>query len=127
MGIASLIDPTGAKISSSNPLPVTTAIPNGTSSGTTTGAYVVAQTILNVKGAIININNLAVAATMFYKIDGYRSSNAACIAEAITPETGIAAATAVQDVACVSPFARVVVSVKQNSGPGLYQIDYVSW
>lgn len=101
--------------------------PNGTNAGTTTAVYVEAVTMVNVKGAIININNLAPAATMYYKIDGYRSDNIACIPEVITTATSITAATVEQNIACMSPFARVVISVMQNSAAGPYQIDYITW
>jgi hypothetical protein len=100
---------------------------NNTITGTTTAAYVEALTLLNVKGVIFNISNLAGAAAMYYKITGYRSASPSCVAEVIKAQTSIAAATLAQNTDCVSPFARVVVSVEQNSGAGAYQIDYIAW
>ena len=100
---------------------------NYTVTGTTTGTYVDARTILNVKGAIFQVSNLHGANTMYYKITGYISSHASCVAEVIKAETSIAAATSVKNTDCVQPYAKVVVSVKQNSGAGTYQIDYIAW
>jgi hypothetical protein len=100
---------------------------NYTVTGTTTGTYVDAYEILNAKGAIFNISNQSATQTMYYKITGYISSHASCVATVIKAETSIAAATTIQNTDCVSPYARVVVSVKQNSGAGAYQIDYIAW
>jgi hypothetical protein len=116
-----------ARISATNPLPVASPCPNGTVTGNTTVGYVAALTLTNVKGAILNISNLSPSATMHYKVTGWRSSDTSCVAETIKAETSIAAATLVQDLDCVSPFAIVIVYVKWNSGTGAYQIDHIEW
>ena len=105
---------------------ITTTCSNGTDAGTTTAAYVAASTIKDTKGLIVNINNLSATATMYYKIDGYRSSSPKCVAEVIKAETGLGSATVAQETV-TSPFAKVVISVKYNSGADLYQNDWISW
>lgn len=109
------------------PAEVRNTSPNGTVTGTTTAAYVVALTLWDVKGAIFEISNLAGAATMFYMIDGYVSSDAACVAKAIKVQTSITQATLAENTDVVQPYAKVIVQVKYNSGAGAYQIDYIAW
>jgi hypothetical protein len=103
---------------------------NGTVTGTTTASYVVAVTITGNGGltgkTIIQLSNLSGATTtMYYKIDGYYSTHPSCVATAIKAETSIANATPVVNTDADKPFAKVVVSVVDNSGHCNYQIDYM--
>lgn len=103
---------------------------NGTVTGTTTAAYVAALTISGNGGltgkTIIKLTNKSGATTtMYYKIDGYLSTHPDCAATAIKAETSIANATPVVNTDTDKPYAKVVVSVVDNSGHCDYQIDYM--
>lgn len=105
---------------------------NGTITGTTTAGYVVAATIAGNGGltgkTIVQISNLSGATTtMYYKIDGYLSTHPDCVAAAIKAETSIANATPIVNTDTDKPYARVVVSVKNNSGACNYQLDYMTY
>lgn len=103
---------------------------SGTKSGSTTGAYVAALTI-DTRGtplgeALILIKNTHVSSTMYFKILGYPADAAADtgLYETIVDETSLAASTQHTSVGVHSPYAALVVLVKQNSAAGTYQIDY---
>jgi hypothetical protein len=105
---------------------------NGYKTGTTTAAYVTALTVKGYGGyvgkTIFKITNLTGATlTMYYKINGYVSSNPNCEATAITVETSINNATPVVDVATVLPYDHIDVLVKNNSGICNYQIDWINY
>jgi hypothetical protein len=105
---------------------------NGTATGTTTASYVVALSVKGYGGingkTIFKLTNLTGATlTMYYKIDGYISNHPDCAATAIKAETSIANATPVTNTDTSTPYAKVVVSVKNNSGACAYQIDYLTY
>jgi hypothetical protein len=103
---------------------------NGTVTGTTTAAYVIA---LSVKGnggltgkTIFQISDLTGATlTMKYKINGYYSTHPDCVATAVKAETTIANATPVVNTDADKPFAKIDVLVIDGSGTCAYQIDYM--
>jgi hypothetical protein len=63
-----------------------------------------------------------VGTSMYYKIDGYLSSHPSAIAVALQAETSM---TTDVDFAVTVPYAVVVVSVRNNVGSNIYQIDYM--
>jgi hypothetical protein len=106
---------------------------NNSVGGTTTAAYVEALRI-NLYGSgqqgkfIAFLKNLDLSATMFYKVDLYLTNAASPLTKAGKAETSIAAATQVEITSTEVPYnVIVVVSVKQNSGAGAYQLDYSTY
>ena len=109
-------------------LEITRSYNNGTVTGTTTAAYVVALTVSNCAGAVFKITNLTGATqTMYYKINGYTSASTSCAAEQITAQTDVVNATPVVDTAAVRPYAKIEVSVLNHSAACAYQIDWISY
>lgn len=105
---------------------------NGTVTGLTTAAYVVALSIPGNGGltgkTIFQITDIDGASkTMYYKINGYLSNNSSCAATAVTAETDVVNATPVVDVACDKPYAKIDVLVKNHSAACNYQIDYMTY
>jgi hypothetical protein len=103
---------------------------NGTASGTTTAAYTEALVFEGNGGltgkSIVRITDVDGASkTMYYKIDGYLSTDPKCVATALTGETDVVNATPVVDTAVDKPYAKVVVSVKNHSAACAYLIDYM--
>ena len=103
----------------------------GTTTGTTTAAYVAALTIdtrgCGIQGKLLLIiNNTHATLTMKYKIDGYAHPNSAYFVP-IKAETSINAATQVNQTDVDKGYAKVVVSVIDNSGHATYQIDYCTY
>lgn len=111
------------------------AFKSNTKSGTTTSAYVEAVRVdtrgCGVQGKLLAlIKNLDSSATMYYKIDGYPfdvDGTQSGLSVAIKAETSIAASTTVTSTDVDKNYAAVVISVKQNSGAGLYQIDWETY
>jgi hypothetical protein len=102
--------------------------PNKTEAGATIATYVAALTINNGAGAVLQITNTHVSSTMYYKIDLYLTDDPACIPIVIKSETSIAANTTLAVNSDVNiPFFKVVVSVKQNSAAGTYQVDALQY
>lgn len=103
---------------------------NGTASGTTTGSYVEVFTPrIDGRGGIQGkvmflIMNTSSTQTMFYKIDGYVYPGS-IRSNPVKGETSIGTSTIVVQTDVATPYAEVVLSVKQNSGAGTYQVDYV--
>lgn len=93
--------------------------------GTTTNAYVAALTLYNGMGAVIQLKSTTT--TMFYKIDAYLTSDGTPLAYPTKTETTTVADTALLDTNQNFPFYKMVVSVKQNSGAGTYQIDALQY
>ena len=111
---------------------LSTATRYGTTTGTTTASYVEAFTTridgrrgMQGKTAFV-IRNSQAADTMFYKIDGYLIPNGT-LSYPVKAETSIAAVTTITDVNTTIPFVQIVVSVKNNSNPCTYQIDYITY
>jgi hypothetical protein len=105
---------------------------NGTVTGLTTAAYVVALSIPGNGGltgkTIFKITDIDGATkTMYYKINGYMSTSPSCSATAITVQTDVVNATPVVDTACLLPYARVEVLVVDHSDHCNYQIDYMTY
>lgn len=105
---------------------------NGTVTGTTTAGYVVALSVKGYGGingkTIFKITNLSGATkTMYYKINGYISSDAACVATAVKAETDVVNATPVVNTDTDTPYAKVDVLVKTHSAACDYQIDYITY
>ena len=106
---------------------------NGTKSGTTTSAYVEALRIdLHGCGGqdkfIAFLKNLDLSVTMYYKVDLYLANGASPLTKAGKSETSIGANTQVEITTTEVPYnVIVVISVKQNSGAGTYQLDYSSY
>ena len=111
---------------------VRTANITGTISGTTTASYVAAIDIdtrgYGAQGKLLLIINNTTAATtsMKYKIDGYAQSNSTYFVP-IKAETSIAAATQVVQTDVDKGYARVVVSIIDDSGHATYKIDYTTY
>jgi hypothetical protein len=103
---------------------------NGTVTGTTGAAYVVALSVegdgfINGK-TIFQISNLDGASlSMKYKINGYYSTHPGCVATAVKAETTIANATPVVNTDADKPFAKIDVLVINASTACRYQIDYL--
>jgi len=106
---------------------------NNSVTGTTTSAYVEALRIdLHGSGQqgkfIAFLKNLDGTTTMFYKVDLYLANNASPLTKAGKAETSIAANTQIEITTTEVPYnVIVVVSVKQNSGAGAYQLDYSTY
>jgi hypothetical protein len=106
---------------------------NGSVSGTTTAAYVEALRIpLQGSGQqgkfIAFLKNLHGSNTMYYKVDLYLANSASPLTKAGKAETSIAANTQIEITTTEVPYnVIVVVSVKQNSGAGTYQLDYTTY
>ena len=105
---------------------------NGTVTGTTTAAYVIALTVrgfggINGKTIFKITNKTGATLTMYYKINGYISSNSACAATAITVQTDVVNATPVVDTAASTPYDHIDVLVMNHSGICDYQIDWITY
>jgi len=105
---------------------------NGYTSGTTTSGYVAALTIpgyggINGKSIFVITNLTGATLTMYYKIDGYVSSNPDCVAIAVKAETDVVNATPVVNTDTDKPYDHVVVSVKNHSGACAYTIDWMRY
>lgn len=102
--------------------------PNKTETGVAGAAYTEALVINNGAGAVLQITNTHETSTMYYKIDLYLTDDSACIPIAIKAETSVAADTTLAVNTDVNiPFFKVVVSVKQNSAAGTYQVDALQY
>ena len=103
--------------------------PNGTTTGTTTTAYVVALTIQNCAGAIFQIKNTAGVNGLKYKVNGYISAKASCIATAIIAETTLAHSTASGLLTSInSPYAKIEILVTvETANTTTYQIDWIAY
>ena len=107
---------------------------NGSKSGTSTGSYVEALRI-SLQGCggqgkfIAWLMNIDLSTTMYYKVDLYLANDAATpLTKAGKSETSISANTQIEITATEVPYnVIVVVSIKQNSGPGKYQLDYSTY
>ncbi|GEM_PF-7122589 len=91
--------------------------------GATTEEYVAALTLNNAMGAVLIVKNTHASETMYYKVDVYLANTDSALKHEFVSETGLAAETATDPIVVTYPFAKMVVSVKQNSGAGTYQID----
>jgi hypothetical protein len=106
---------------------------NGSVSGTTTSAYVEALRIplmgCGGQGKFIAfLKNLHGSNTMYYKVDLYLANSASPLTKAGKSETSIAANTQIEITTTEVPYNVIaVVSVKQNSGAGTYQMDYTTY
>jgi hypothetical protein len=106
---------------------------NNSITGTTTAAYVEALRISlqgsGQQGKFIGwLKNLDLSATMYYKVDLYLFNSSSPLTKAAKSETSIAANTQIEIDTTVVPYNVImVVSVKQNSGPGKYQLDYSTY
>ena len=102
---------------------------NGTTTGTTTTSYVVALTLENCAGAIFQIKNTAGTNGLKYKVNGYISSHASCVATAVIAETVLAHSTASGLLATItSPYAKVEILVTvQTTNTTTYQIDWIAY
>ena len=104
--------------------------------GTTAAAYAKAV-IVDTRGfgyqgkLIVQITNVDLAQTMYYKIDGYLADDTAGgqggVPIAIKAETSLGANTTVVNTDVSQVYAAVVISVKQNSGAGAYQIQFCTY
>lgn len=107
---------------------------NGTRSATTTANYVELLRI-SLQGCggqgkfIAFLKNLNLSATMYYKVDIYLANDATTpLTKAGKSETSISANTQIEITTTEVPYnAIVVVSVKQNSGPGNCQLDFTTY
>lgn len=105
----------------------------GTKSGTTTSSYVEALRIdLHGCGGqgkfIAFLKNIDLSVTMYYKVDLYLADGASPLTKVGKSETSIAANTQIEITTTEVPYnVIVVVSVKQNSGAGAYQLDYSTY
>ena len=111
------------------------AVKSGIVSGTTASGYVEAVRV-DTRGCgpqgkfLALIANLDSSASMYYKIDGYPADPTGALsgkAVAIKAETSIAASTTITQTDADKNYAAIVISVKQNSGAGNYQIDYTTY
>ena len=106
---------------------------NDTKLGTTTAAYVEALRIdLHGCGGqgkfIAFLMNLHNTNTMYYKVDLYLANGASPLTKVGKAETSIAGATQIEITTTEVPYnVIVVVSVKQNSGAGNYQLDFSTY
>jgi hypothetical protein len=103
---------------------------NGTVQGDTGAAYTEALVFAANGGltgkAIIRITDVDGATkTMYYKVDGYLSTDPKCVATALTAETDVVSAVPVVDTAVDKPYAKIVVSVKDHSASCNYLIDWM--
>jgi hypothetical protein len=106
---------------------------NGTKSGTTTSAYVEALRI-SLQGCggqgkfIAFLKNLHGTNTMYYTVDLYLANGASPLTKAGKAETSISGNTQVEITTTEVPYnVIVVISVKQNSAAGTYQLDYSTY
>lgn len=106
---------------------------NGTKTDTTTSAYVEALRI-DLQGCggqgkfIAFLKNLDLTYTMYYKVDLYLANGASPLTKAGKAETSINANTQIEITTTEVPYnVIVVISVKQNSGAGTYQLDYSTY
>ena len=106
---------------------------NGSVTGTTTSAYVEAlRTSLQGCGGqgkfIAFLKNTSSTATMYYKVDLYLANGSSPLTKAGKSETSIGTSTQVEITTTEVPYnVIVVISVKQNSGAGTYQLDYSTY
>jgi hypothetical protein len=106
---------------------------NNSVSGVTTSAYAEALRIdLHGSGEqgkfIAFLKNLDQSTTMYYKVDLYLANSASPLTKAGKSETSISANTQIEITTTEVPYNMiVVVSVKQNSGAGAYQLDYSTY
>ena len=98
----------------------------GSASGTTTNAYVVAATIdaTGFHNCMILIGNSSATATMHYKVDSY-ANTAGTLTNPEKTETSIASSATAQLVLDSKTRAKYVISVKDHSGPCAYVIEYI--
>ena len=106
---------------------------NGTVTGTTTSAYVEALRI-SLQGCggqgkfIAFLKNTSAAQTMYYKVDLYLVNGSSPLTKAGKSETSIGTSTQVEITTTEVPYnVIVVISVKQNSGAGTYQLDWSTY
>lgn len=105
----------------------------GTKTGTTTGAYVeIFRESLQGYGGqgkfIAFLKNTSASQTMYYKVDLYLANGASPLTKAGKVETSIGTSTQVEITTTEVPYnVIVVISVKQNSGAGPYQLDYSTY
>jgi len=98
--------------------------------GTSTSAYVEALRV-DLRGCggqgkfIAFLKNLHGSNTLHYKVDLYLAGGSSPLTKVGKAETSIAANTQIEITTTEVPYnVIVVVSVKQNSGAGTYQLDY---
>lgn len=95
--------------------------------GATTSAYVAAVTLTQSMGAVILVKNTHASETMYYKVSVYLSNTSDALEYAFVSETSLAAETTTDPIVITYPFSSAVISVKQNSGAGTYQVDAVTY
>jgi hypothetical protein len=98
----------------------------GSTSGTTTAAYVVAKSIdmTGYRNCLILIKNADLSSTMYYKVDSY-ANTAGSLTNAEVTQTSIAAAGTAAVVLDGKTRAKYVVSVIDNSGHCAYSIEFI--
>lgn len=105
----------------------------GTKSGLTGSAYVEALRIdtrgFGSQGKFLSyLKNTHTSSTMYYKVDLYLSDGASPLTKVGKAETSIAANTQIEITTTEVPLnCIVVISVKQNSAAGTYQLDYTTY
>jgi hypothetical protein len=106
---------------------------NDTKTDVTTSAYVEALR-LSLQGCggqgkfIAFLKNTSASQTMYYKVDLYLANGASPLTKAGKAETSIGTSTQVEITTTEVPYnVIVVISVKQNSGAGTYQLDYSTY
>jgi len=102
---------------------------NNSVTGTTTAAYVVALTINNCAGAVIEVTNTGATFDLKYKINGYTSAHASCALTAIKAETTLGQTVASGRLTDAnSPYARIeVLVISAEATATTYQIDYIAY
>lgn len=107
---------------------VMTAFPSdeGSATGTTTSAYVVAATIpmTGYRNCLILIKNGSGANTMFYKIDSYANTAGTLSNPEVTATSIGTTATAIKALDGQTR-AKYVISVIDNSGNCAYTVEYI--
>ena len=98
----------------------------GSASGTTTDAYVVAKTIpmTGFRNCLILIKNAEAATTMFYKVDSYANTDGTLTNPEVAATSIAATATAIIPLDGKTR-AKYVVSVIDNSGHCAYSLEYI--
>ena len=107
---------------------VMTAFPSdeGSASGTTTDAYVVAKTIpmTGFRNCLILIKNSSGASTMFYNVDSYANTAGTLTNPEVAATSIGTSATAIVTLDGKTR-AKYVVSVIDNSGHCAYTLEYI--
>jgi len=99
---------------------------NGTVTGqcnpTTSTAVLTFSANGGLTGKAYIILHRAVGTSMYYKIDGYLSLHPSAIVTALVAETSMTTDVTYN---VLLPYARVVVSLRDNVGANTYQVDYM--